>query len=74
MPITSHTHESSTQADGSTQNILRMYDQDAREYMIGWHAPVGFDNAAKISLSIAEMDEQLKITEFDSIIGRANPD
>lgn len=74
MPIVSNTLESTEQANGGTHNILRMYDQDAREYMVSWFAPAGFDNNAKVSITISEMDEQLKVTEFDAIIGAANPD
>ena len=69
MPITTHTLESSTQADGSTSNVLRMYDQDAREYMVTFMAPAGFNVEAKISLTIAEMNVQLAESEFEALIG-----
>jgi hypothetical protein len=69
MPIVSHTHEYSTQADGSTSNVLRLYDQDGREYTQTFFAPAGFDVNTKINNTIAEMDEQLKQTEFESIVG-----
>ena len=72
MPIVSHTLEQSQQANGGTHNVLRMYDGDAREYMVSWFAPAGFDNAAKVSMTITEMDEQLKQSEFDSLIGADN--
>lgn len=70
MPIVSHTLESSTQANGSTSNILRMYDQDGREYMVTFFAPVNFDTQGKVNLTIAEMDEQLAQTEFETIFGQ----
>lgn len=69
MPIVTHTLQTSTQADNSTSNVLRMYDQDASEYMVTWHAPAGFDNAAKVAFAIAGMDEQLATSEFNSIVG-----
>jgi hypothetical protein len=69
MPIVTHTHTFSTQPDGSTSNILRMYDQDGREYMVSWFAPAGFDNAAKIAFAIAGMDEQLAESEFAQLVG-----
>ena len=69
MPIVSHNLEQTTQANGGTHNVLRMYDGDAREYMVSWYAPAGFDNAAKISATIAGMDEQLKQTEFEALVG-----
>lgn len=71
MPILSHTLESNVQANGSTSNVLRLYDQDAREYMITFNAPAGFDIDAKIALTIVEMDEQLKVSEFEAIVGAA---
>ena len=69
MPIVSHTHEYSTQADGSTSNVLRLYDQDGREYTQTFFAPAGFDVNTKINNTIAELAEQLKQTEFESIVG-----
>lgn len=69
MPITNHTLQTSTNTDGSTQNILRMYDQDAREYMQAFPAPAGFDLTARVNLAIAEMDEQLATSEFEQIVG-----
>lgn len=74
MPIVSHTLSQSDQPNGGTYNVLRMYDQDAREYMVSWFAPAGFDNDAKVSITITEMDEQLKASEFDALIGSENPD
>jgi hypothetical protein len=69
MPIVSHTLEFTTQADGSTSNVLRLYDQDAREYMVTFFAPPAFNTQAKIDLTIAEMNVQLAETEFESLIG-----
>jgi hypothetical protein len=69
MPIVSHTLEFSTQPDGSTSNVLRMYDQDAREYTQTFFAPAGFNTATKVANTIAELDEQLKQGEFESIVG-----
>lgn len=69
MPIVSHTLHTSTQADGSTQNVLRMYDQDAREYMVSFPAPAGFDLVARVALAIVDMDEQLAQAEFEQIVG-----
>jgi hypothetical protein len=69
MPIVSHTLESSVQVDGSTSNVLRMYDQDAREYTQSFFAPAGFDLTAKVNATIAGMDEQLKQSEFEQIVG-----
>lgn len=69
MPIVSHIHESSTQADGSTSNVVRMYDQDAREYMQTFHAPDGFNVEAKIDLMIAGLDVQLAEQEFQTLVG-----
>lgn len=69
MPIVSHTLSTSTQPDGSTNNVLRMYDQDATEYMVTFRAPVGFNVQAKIDNTIAEMDVQLAEAEFQALIG-----
>jgi len=69
MPIVSHTLEQSPQANGGTHNIVRFYDQDAREYMQSFYAPAGFDVNGKISIMQAGIDEQLKVAEFESIFG-----
>jgi hypothetical protein len=71
MPIVSHILEQTVQANGSTHNVVRLYDQEAREYMSSFFAPAGFDVSAKISTMITEMDEQLKQTEFESLVGAA---
>ena len=69
MPIVSHTLEQSTQANGGTHNVVRFYDQDAREYMQSFFAPAGFDVSGKITTMQAGLDEQLKQNEFESIFG-----
>ena len=69
MPIVSHTHEFSTQANGSTSNVVRMYDQDGREYFVTFPAPAGFDVAAKISTMLVAVDQQLADAEFEQIVG-----
>ena len=71
MSIVSHMTETNVQANGSTQNVLRMYDQDGREYMQAFFAPAGFDVAAKVGLTIAEMDAQLAESEVEVLIGGA---
>jgi hypothetical protein len=70
MPIVSHTLQTSVQANGSTQNILRLYDQDGREYMLAFPAPAGFDLAARVQTAIAEMDVQLAEQEFEQLVGQ----
>jgi predicted RNA-binding protein Jag len=72
MPITSHTLTQNTQADGSTSNTLRMYDQDGMEYLQTFFAPAGFDVSTKVSNTILELDEQLATNEFEALIGAAN--
>ena len=69
MPIVSHVHEQTVQANGSTHNVVRMYDGDAQEYTQSFFAPSGFDVATRIVTMIAELNEQLKIMEFNSIVG-----
>lgn len=69
MPIVSHTLQSTTQADNSTSNVVRMYDQDAREYTQVFFAPAGFDVTAKINTMIAELNQQLAEDEFRSLVG-----
>lgn len=71
MPIVTHTHTQTTNPDGSTHNVVRLYDQDVKEYMITFHAPAGFDVAGKIAIATVEMDEQLKETEFETLVGQA---
>jgi len=69
MPIVTHTLQTSMQADGSSNNILRMYDQDGIEYMQGFHAPAGFNLDTKVTIARAELDEQLATAEFNALIG-----
>lgn len=69
MPIVTHTLEQTTEANGSTHNVVRLYDQDGREYMTSFFAPSGFDVQTKINNMYAEMDEQLKQSEFEALIG-----
>lgn len=69
MPIISHSLTTTTQADGSTANVLRMYDQDAREYMQTFFAPAGFDVAGKVNLMKVELEVQLAEQEFQTIVG-----
>lgn len=69
MPIVNHTIQTDIQADGSSSNVLRMFDQDATEYMQVFRAPAGFNIAAKVSLAIAEMDEHLAQREFQALVG-----
>ena len=69
MPIVSHTLASSPQADGATSNVVRMYDQDALEYMQAFYAPAGFDVAAMIDNMIAALDLQLAEQEARTLVG-----
>jgi len=69
MPIVTHTHEQSVQANGSTHNVVRLFDQDGREYMSSFFAPSGFDVQTKIQNMYVEMDEQLKQSEFEALVG-----
>jgi len=68
MSIVSHTLESGTQADGSTSNVLRMYDQDAREYTVTFFAPSGFNMTAKINATIEGLNIQFAANEFDDLV------
>lgn len=69
MPIVTHTLQTSAQADGSTSNVLRMYDQDGKEYMQGFFAPAGFNLQTKVNIAIAELNEQLAVQEFEALVG-----
>lgn len=69
MPIVSHTLEQSTHPDGGASNVVRLYDQDAREYTSAFLTPAGFDIAGRIAMMIAEMDIQLAEAEFEQIVG-----
>ncbi len=69
MPIVSHIHEFTTQPNGSTSNLVKLYDQDGREYLQTFFAPPGFDTQTKINNMIVELDEQLRQTEFETLVG-----
>jgi hypothetical protein len=69
MPIVSHITQSNTQADDSKSVVVRYYDQDGREYMISFFAGVGVDVETIINNRIADMDEQLALSEFEQIVG-----
>lgn len=69
MPIVSNSVQTMTQADGSLSVIVRLYDQDAREYTQQFFAPAGFNVTAKVNTMTAELNEQLAVSEFESLIG-----
>lgn len=69
MPIVSNTVSSTTQADGSLSVVVRLYDQDAREYTQVFFAPAGFDVTAKVATMTAELNEQLASSEFQALVG-----
>ncbi len=69
MPIVQHTIESSVQANGSTNNVLRMYDQDGTEYTQVFNAPAGFNIQTKVDNTIVNMNEQLAESEFQALLG-----
>lgn len=71
MPIVSHTLETTTNHDGSTSNILRNYDQDGREYMVSFFAAAGVNVDTIVTNRIAEMDEWLAQSEFETLVGAA---
>ncbi|MHB1098726.1 MAG: hypothetical protein ACYCZR_04150 [Burkholderiales bacterium] len=68
MPIQSHTLEQTTQANGSTHNVLRMVDQDGVAYMLSFFAPSA-DVSAIVTQKIAAIDVQLAEAEFAQIVG-----
>jgi hypothetical protein len=69
MPIVSNTVATTTQADGSLSVVVRLYDQDAREYTQQFFAPAGFNVTAKVQTMTAQLDEQLALDEFNSLVG-----
>lgn len=71
MPIVTHTLETTTQANGGTSNVLRMYDQDGKQYMLSFFAPANFDLQALVNSRVAEMDLQLADSEFETLVGQA---
>jgi uncharacterized membrane protein YvbJ len=69
MPIVTHNLAATTQADGSTSNVLRMYDQDGTEYTQVFYAPAGFNVQTKVDNTILELNEQLATNEFQALVG-----
>jgi hypothetical protein len=69
MPIVTNSLQSTSQADGGTNNVLRMYDQDGVEYLQSFYAPAGFNLQTKVDNTIAGLNEQLATSEFQSLIG-----
>ena len=69
MPIVQHTIASTVQANGSTNNVLRMYDQDGTEYTQTFNAPEGFNIQTKIDNTIAGLNEHLAESEFQALVG-----
>jgi len=69
MPIVSNTLQSTTQADGSTNNVLRMYDQDGKEYTQVFWAPPAFNVQTKVDNTITELNVQLAEQEFAALVG-----
>ncbi|HQR77157.1 MAG TPA: hypothetical protein PLR35_12100 [Burkholderiaceae bacterium] len=69
MPIVSNTVQSTTQADGSLSVVVRLYDQDAREYTQQFFAPAGFNITGKVNTMTAELNEQLAADEFNALVG-----
>lgn len=68
MPIQSHTLEQTTQANGSTHNVLRMVDQDGKGYSVSFFAPA-VDVSAHVDRHITVLDIALAETEFEQIVG-----
>ena len=60
--------EESTQADGSKHVVLRLYDQDGKEYMTPYFEPAGADRTAMIARRVTEQNERLAVSEFESMI------
>jgi hypothetical protein len=69
MPIVNSNVQSTTQADGSLSVIVRLYDQDAREYTQQFFAPASFNVDAKVQAMIVDLNEQLAQTEFKALVG-----
>jgi len=69
MPIVTHTISSTANADGSTNNVLRLYDQDGTEYTQTFWAPAGFNLQTKIDYAITAMNETLAEREFNALVG-----
>lgn len=71
MPIVNHTVESTLQPNGSRNVTLRMYDQDAQQYMLAFSIVAGTDLDGLVSMHIAGLDVQLANAEFEALIGAA---
>jgi hypothetical protein len=69
MPIVNQTVLSTTQADGSLSVVVRLYDQDAREYVRSFYAPAGFNVQGRVDSMVVELNEQLAEAEFNALIG-----
>lgn len=69
MPIVQHTIATTVQANGSTNNVLRMFDQDGTEYTQVFSAPEGFNLQTKIDNTIIGLNEQLAAAEFEGLVG-----
>ena len=69
MAIVSHTLETTQQLNGSTHNIVRMFDQDGIEYMVSFFAQAGFDVAARVTGILAAQDVTLADAEAEQVIG-----
>jgi hypothetical protein len=69
MPIVSNDVQYTTQADGSLSVVVRLYDQDAREYTQSFFAPAGFNIESKVQSMTAQLNEQLAQDEFNALVG-----
>ena len=69
MAIVSHTVSTTTQANGSTHNIVLMVDTYGQEYMASFFLNAGSDLAAKITSLIAATESGLAEAEFEQTLG-----
>ena len=69
MPIVNTITQASTNADGSQHVVVRNYDQDGREYMFSFFAPVGFDIDTAIQNKVVDVEVQLAENEFEALVG-----
>ena len=69
MPIVTNQVQQSPQNDGSSHVVLRLYDQDGREYMQSFWLASGVDLNTIVTNKIAAMDVQLAESEFEALIG-----
>lgn len=69
MPIVSHNIESTLQPNGGRNAVMRFYDQDGKEYMLGFYAAPGVDLDAVAASKIADLDEQLAVQELEALVG-----